>query len=173
MNNVWGIGDASDLANMYMERNDFSVLTSLTVSPARHLRPELMNLLLLDTGTEKLRKLHLSNFDSRVQLDSFVMSGALSEVIDLRLSNAELTDDLATLIAKDSPRLKVFEASYNPKLTGVAVKALVLKEGEKLSKLGLDHCVGIGIDAVEFARSTGVEVKFSLGHNVKYGTRML
>jgi len=166
MNSAWGIGDASDLAWGYAERNDFSALTSLTVSPARHLRPEVLHAL-IENGTDKLRKCHLSCFDSREQLPSLVTSGCLSEVVDLRLSNAELTDSIAESIAKCCPRLRTFEASHNPKLTGVGVKALMLKEGDKLIKLNIDYCGGVGIDAVEFARSMGAEVKFSLADSLR------
>lgn len=172
MNSAWGIGDASDLARSYAERNNFSTLTSLAVSPARHLRPEVLHAL-MENGTDKLRKCHLAGFDSREQLPSLIASGCLSGVVDLRLSNAELTDSIAESIAKCCPRLRSFEASHNPKLTGVGVKALLLKEGEKLVKLDIDRCGGIGIDAVEFARSMGAEVKFSLADNLKSGKRVI
>ncbi|MCJ1245885.1 hypothetical protein MMC30_003089 [Trapelia coarctata] len=172
MNDTWGIGNASDLANHYMERNTFAALTALTVSPARHLRPEVLHAL-IENGAEKLRKCHLSDFDCRVEVPPLITSGYLSEVVDLRLSNADLTDSIAQAIAKHCPRLQKFEASHNSKLTGVGVKALMLKEGDKLVKLKIDHCVGVGVDAVEFARSMGAEVKFSLAETLfKKGKRL-
>lgn len=171
MNITWGIGNASNLANHYMERNNFSSLTSLTVSSARNLRPEVLHAL-MESGAEKLRKCHLSHFDCRVDFLPIINAGFLSEVIDLRLSNAELTNSIAEAVAKHCPRLQIFDASHNEKLTGVGIKALMLKEGDKLARLKIDHCVAVGIDAVEFARSMGAEVKFSLADNSKGGKRI-
>ena len=165
MNNTWGI------ANNHLERNTFSALTSVVVTPAYHLNPEVLHAL-VERGAEKLRKCHLSDFDSRVELPSIITSSYLSEVTDLRLSNVNLTNSLAELIAKHCPRLISFEASRNEKLTGVGVKALVLKEGDKLVRLKIDHCISVGIDAVEFARSMGVDVKFSFADNSRSGKRI-
>ncbi|MCJ1476412.1 hypothetical protein MMC13_005078 [Lambiella insularis] len=168
---AWGIGSRSALNDAYMARNDFSALTHLTVSAARFLLPEAVTAL-IGSGKNKLQKLDLRDHDSRLGIAALISEGHLSEVEELRLSDVDLSDQLAELIARSCPRLKSFDASYNLKLTGVGVKALVLKEGEALKRLELDHCAGVGIDAVEFARAKGVVVGFTFPDNLKYGRRL-
>ncbi|MCJ1415489.1 hypothetical protein MMC32_001821 [Xylographa parallela] len=168
--NAWGIGSHSDVADAYMERNDFSALTSLTVSAARFLRPVVVAGL-IGSGRNKLQKLDLRDFDASLGITALISEGHLAEVTDLRLSNADVSDDLAGLVARCCPKLRGFDASYNMKLTGVGVKALVLKEGG-LQRLNLNHCVGVGSDAVEYARGKGVVVHFTFPDIVKSGKRV-
>ncbi|MCJ1322703.1 hypothetical protein MMC15_008052 [Xylographa vitiligo] len=168
--NAWGIGSRSDVADAYMERNDFSALTSLTVSAARFLRPVVVAGL-IGSGRNKLQKLDLRDFDTSLGIAALINEGHLAEVTDLRLSNADVSDDLAGLVARSCPKLKAFDASYNMKLTGVGVKALVLKEGG-IQRLNLDHCVGVGSDAVEYARGKGVVVQFTFPDILKSGKRV-
>lgn len=110
--------------------------------------------------------------DSRVELPLLITSGYLSEVVNLRLSNADLTDSIAESIARYCPRLKWFKATCNPKFTGVGVNTLMLKEGDKVIKLNINHCVSLRTDAVDFTRSMGAEVKFSLTDKLKGGKRI-
>ncbi|MCJ1381933.1 hypothetical protein MMC17_005045 [Xylographa soralifera] len=168
--NAWGIGSRSDVADAYMDRNDFSSLTSLTVSAARYLRPVVVAGL-IGSGRKKLQKLDLRDFDASLGIAALINEGHLAEVTDLRLSNADVSDDLVGLVARCCPKLRDFDASYNMKLTGVGVKALVLKEGG-IQRLNLDHCVGVGSDAVEYARAKGVVVHFTFPDIVKSGKRV-
>ncbi|MCJ1398387.1 hypothetical protein MMC11_001585 [Xylographa trunciseda] len=168
--NAWGIGSRSDIADAYMTRNDFSALTSLTVSAARFLRPVAVAAL-IGSGKNKLESVDLRDFDASLGIAALISAGHLTEVTELRLSNADVSDDLAALVARCCPKLQAFDASYNMKLTGVGVKALVLKEGG-IRRLNLDHCVGVGSDAVEYARGKGVVVQFTFPDNVKSGKRV-
>ncbi|MCJ1281109.1 hypothetical protein MMC26_000427 [Xylographa opegraphella] len=170
LTNAWGIGSRSDLADAYMERNDFSALTSLTLSAVRFVRRVVLARLIC-SGKDKLQKLDLRDFDASPGITEFINEGHLAEVTDLRLSNADVSDELAALVASNCPKLKAFDVSYNMKLTGVGVKALVLKEGG-IQKLNLDHCVGVGCDAVEYARGKGVAVQFTFPDVVKSGKRV-
>lgn len=171
MINTWGIGSRSALGDTYMEQNDFSALKSLTISAARFLLPEAVSAL-IGSGKNKLRKLDLRDHDVRLGIAVLLTEGHLSEVVDLRFSNAHISDHLAVSIARCCPKLTSFDASYNLKLTGVGVKALVLKEGEPLRRLGLDHCAGVGPDAVEWARGKGVDVGFTFPDTLKHGQRV-
>ena len=147
-------------------------LTSLTFSATCHLGISDIYAL-LSHSKSKLQKLDL--LDSPVdplETASLLVDGHLSELSELSLTNGDVTDTLAVLIAKHCPKLQRFEASYNSKLTGVGVKALVLKEGATLRSLDLVHCSGVSADAVEWARDKGVEVRFSFPDNLKFARRV-
>ena len=153
-----------------MARNDFSALTSLSVSAARFLSPVAVAAL-IGSGKNKLQKLDLRDHDASLGIAAIVSEGHLTEVTELRLSNADVSDELVALVARCCPKLESFDASYNMKLTGVGVKALVLKEGG-IRRLNLDHCVGVGSDAVEYARGKGAVVQFTFPDSVKSGKRV-
>ena len=93
----------------------------------------------------------------------------LSTLIASRVTKAN--DHVAELIAQRLQRLTVLDLSHTG-VTGVGVKALVLKQGVKLQQLNLNHCREVSIDAVEFARSQGIHVDFFFPDNLKYGKRI-
>ena len=154
-----------------MALNDFSLLTSLTVSPTRNLLPEAVHAL-IGTGKNKLTKLDLHAYESTIDIAGLLAAGHLSELKEFRLSNYVVSDQLAESIAARCLGLTQLDLSYNTRLTGVGVKSLVLKPGEKLTTLNLNHCIGVGIDAVDYARGHGIEVLFTFPDNMRYGKRV-
>ena len=84
----------------------------------------------------------------------------LKSLVELDVSINELKDDFFEHIAKSCPRLRNLDASCNNMMTGVGVKELIMKPGDKLKKMDLRLCSRVGIDAVEFARANGVEVNY-------------
>ena len=84
----------------------------------------------------------------------------MRNVVELDVSYNGLPDRFFEHLAEISPRLRNLNASYNPSMTGVSVKALIMKPGEKLKKLDLEYCSCVGVDAVELARMHGVAVKY-------------
>ena len=128
---------------------------------------------LLNGNESKLRKFHISNSGGFLfEKASYFVDGSMSELTDLRLTFEGVTDKLAVIIAKHCPKLQTFDASYNTKLTGVGVKALVLKEGPLLRSLDLTHCSGVSADAVTWARDKGVEVRFIFPDKIKFTSRV-
>ena len=83
----------------------------------------------------------------------------LKSLVELDVSLNDLKDSFFEHIAESCPRLRNLNASYN-RMTGVGVKALIMKPGDKLRRLALDGCKRVGIDAVELARMKGVEVRY-------------
>ena len=167
---VSGVNGLSDEPSSYP---NLAALTSLTFSATCHLRVAHLQTL-LSNSKSTLQKLDLRDVsvDLLEMIASILLDGHLSELTELSLTNGDVTDKLAVLIAKHCPKLEKFEASYNPKLTGVGVKALVLKEQTRLRSLGLVHCSGVSADAVKWARDRGVEVRFFFPDDFKLGRRV-
>ena len=69
----------------------------------------------------------------------------------------EVNDDVAEKLALHLPSLTTLDLSHT-RVTGIGVKALVEKPGSKLKLLNLNHCRDVGRDAVEYARSRGINV---------------
>lgn len=86
--------------------------------------------------------------------------GFLDGVVKLGLGDSAVNDALAEALATRLHHLKVLDLESS-KVTGVGVKALVLKPHAKLEYLNLKNCASVHVDAVEFARSQGVAVQFS------------
>ena len=85
-------------------------------------------------------------------------------LVELDVSRNQLKDSFFEHIAQNCPRLQDLNASHDRSLTGVGVKALILKPGEKLKRLNLEHCDRVGIDAVELARANGIQVTYHFLH---------
>ena len=83
-----------------------------------------------------------------------------SELTDLTLDDCDIDDEILEHLAASCPRLTTLDIKSNPKVTGVGVKALVLKPGDKLRTLDLTYCSKVSGDAVEWARSKEVDVKY-------------
>ena len=116
------------------------------------LEPNKGNLILLDItscpgiSSEDMKRLTTLGYFSRLE--------------ELHIAdNAHVDDDLAEFLAANLSFLRVLNISCTG-VTGVGVKALVEKPGTKLQRLYLRLCHSVSIDAVEYARSRGVWVKF-------------
>ena len=133
---------------------------------------------LLEPGKGKLGKLAITNStlgvtdkDTALHICHLMEAGYLAHVVDLDLSIRAVDDNVAELLAKSLPRLTTVSLAKS-KVTGVGVKALVLKQGDALQHLYLQYCTSVSVDAVEFARSKGVNVIFTFPDNLKYGKRV-
>ena len=85
----------------------------------------------------------------------------LKSLVELDVSSNHLKDSFFEHIADSCPRLRSLNTSHNNTITGVGVKALIMKPGDKLKKLNLNRCSRVGVDAVQLARTNGVEVEYS------------
>ncbi len=83
--------------------------------------------------------------------------GYLKEVVSLDLGDCDINDRSVELLIEHAPRLRHLSLERT-KITGVGVKAVVLKPHDKLDHLVLHNCQGVSPDAVEFARASGVKV---------------
>jgi hypothetical protein len=159
--------DEGDRDLDHMERNDFSSLRSLTIRPWRCHLSVFLNAVLQDSEN-RTKKLFLEGFketeDPLTTLAAIIISGCLANVTELGLLDCEIDNVLADLIATHCPHLESLDASCNPKLTGVGVKALILRKGTKvrtnLAYINLDECTGVGKDAVDWARLMGLKIDF-------------
>ena len=133
---------------------------------------------LLGPSKGKLKELHLTarffgarGYGSRV-FQRLIDEGLLSEMITLSAINTGLDDEVVVLIANNLPRLRILSLEGSL-ITGVGVKALVLKPGDKLEMLDVRKCDHLSHDAVEWARSKGVHVLSGFSDNLKYQKKLL
>lgn len=116
---------------------------------------------LLSANKGNLMLLNLAHCGRLVRKDirSLIQDGYLGAINSLSLAGCDFTDETAQLLATASPNLDNLEIEQT-EVTGVGVKALVLKHGRKLEKLKLDSCRLVSADAVDFARASGINVQF-------------
>jgi F-box/TPR repeat protein Pof3 len=81
------------------------------------------------------------------------------------VSATDCNDDFVASLGRAFPTLRELDISGTD-VTGVGVKDLV--HSGSIRKLSLNDCRKLGIDAVEWARSQGVEVKYKM-KNVEGG----
>lgn len=106
-------------------------------------------------------KLESLDIESCVQLESkeintLVESSYLGEVTRLTLCKLSIDDSTAELIAQNLPRLKYIDLSLT-RVTGIGVKAIVLKPHSRLERLVLNGC-GLDRDVIDFAIANGITV---------------
>lgn len=106
-------------------------------------------------------KLESLDIESCVQLElkdinTLVESSYLEEVTHLRLCQLSLNDSTAELVAQNLPRLKNIDLSRT-RVTGIGVKALVLKPQSRLERLVLTGCL-LDRDVIDFAIAHGITV---------------
>ncbi|KAI9880788.1 MAG: hypothetical protein M1830_000224 [Pleopsidium flavum] len=128
---------------------------------------------LLRPSKGKLQGFNINNCSQvdRVAVNQLMTNGYLDRIVDLSLFGLEIDDSILETLALLSPHLKRLHLS-STKITGVGVKALVLKPQELIEELVLTNCVGISIDAVEFAKAKGINVTFTFPDDLKYGKRV-
>ena len=127
---------------------------------------------LLSPNKGNLEKLDISGAQaSTLVITDLITDGYLTNVSELALPWDAINDELCERIATHLHCLKSLDLRSSRQLTGIGVKALVLKPRGKLKRLNLDSCVSIGVDAVQFARSQGIEVSFKF-ENIGKGKRL-
>ena len=162
-----GSGSGQTIKNARL--SDLEYLHACLEEPAevRHLLP------LLSPSKGKLRVLQLevllpaySEYGPTV-FQPLIASGVLSELTVLNLVSLPVSDDVARLLAENMPRLRTLslDRSY---ITGIGVKALVLKQGDKLETLSVRECTKLSHDAVKWARSKGISIISGSSDNIKY-----
>ncbi|KAL8675203.1 MAG: hypothetical protein Q9168_000456 [Polycauliona sp. 1 TL-2023] len=118
---------------------------------------------LLGPKFDGLKKLHLPQCTEITDtgLRSLINRGVMDNVVDLDLSGPRLTDSLIQLLAFRAFRLERIKLASTA-ITGIGVKALVTKPGNKLQYLDITNCNHVSSDAVAFARHLkGLTVKCS------------
>lgn len=127
---------------------------------------------ILSPNKGHLEKLDISGAQaSTLVIIDLITAGYLANVSELALPWDAISDELCEYIATHLHCLKSLDLRSSRQLTGIGVKALVLKPRGKLERLNLDSCVSIGVDAVQFARSQGIEVSFKF-ENIGKGKRL-
>ena len=117
-------------------------------------------LMLLVTANERgLQVVDLSGrrFDDEVSM--LIRSNCLDTVERLILKETAVSDDGVLLIVQKLRHIKQLDFARTH-VTGAGVKTLITGYGGQLEWLGLDECRRTSIDAVELARSSGVEVSY-------------
>lgn len=116
---------------------------------------------LLEPNRGYLRTLDISRSTqlSKDDVVSLALSGYFSGLVELVVTATELDDKAVEAMAAHLPSLTILDIS-STYITGISVKALANNPGSKLMRLNLDHCRNVGVDAVEYARSQGIEVSF-------------
>lgn len=142
-------------------------LKALLVSQMSHLRIQwLMRLLAANqTNLTALNLRHCSSLTGK-DIISLIHDGYFQAITDLSLAGCNVSDETAKLLALASPGLTNLDLD-GTQLSGVGVKALVLKPGRKLEKLKLNNCTRISKDAIDFARVHDINVEFGLFEELK------
>lgn len=117
---------------------------------------------LLSASKGKLKTL---NIESCVQLETedintLVKTGYLEEVTRLTLCQLSINDSTAELVARNLPHLKNLNLSVT-RVTGIGVKALVLKPHCRLERLALKG-LSLDRDAIVFATNRGITIDHGL-----------
>ena len=131
------------------------------------------SLLLLSPPKGKLKNLDISgccHFDTPA-INQLIVSGRLDGICDLDLSNLDVDDSVAVVLAESCPQLKRLRLN-STKITGIGVKHLAQKLEGMMEDLQLLHCTRTSLDAVDFARSKGIRVAFGFPDTKKYGTSL-
>ncbi|KAL8713316.1 MAG: hypothetical protein Q9220_002515 [cf. Caloplaca sp. 1 TL-2023] len=108
---------------------------------------------LLGSDFSKLRKLNLGHCLSITaeKMMTLISMGVMDQVVELDLSNTQVTDEVIKSLAARTPRLTRIKISLT-KATGIGIKYLLLKPGSKLQYLDISGCGSVSQDAVAFAR---------------------
>lgn len=146
-------GNENLISNILPELTDL-VLTEFTDLTLNGL------LSLLSASKGKLESLDI---ESCVQLESkdintLVEASYLEEVNCLKLCKLSINDSTAELVAQNLPRLKYIDLSLT-RVTGIGVKAIVLKPRSRLERLVLRGC-RLDRDVIDFAIAHGITVDY-------------
>lgn len=134
-------------------------MKSLSLSSYYSMEPVRL-LALLSRGKGNLKLLNLKNCNLQAQdISSLVQDGFLKNVTQLILAGLPVNDACVELLAANLHHLKFLDLA-STRVTGVGVKALVLKPSVMLERLNLMLCSLVSVDAVTFARSHGIQVTY-------------
>lgn len=140
------------------EMKPFPKLARLLLPRLYHLKPAFLEVLLRE-NQNKLRALNIASClqITLSEIHWLIGSGKLVHIVELTLNTPDFSDEDATTLANQCHDLRVVDFSETS-ITGIGVKALVLKPGSRLDRLTLRSCQHMSNDAIEFAQSAGVEV---------------
>lgn len=140
------------------EMNPFPNLARLLVPRLYHLQPDSLYSVLRENQI-KLRALNIAGciLITISHIHWLINSGKLDHIVELTLNTPDFGDAEATSLANRCHDLRIMDLSETT-TTGIGVKALILKPGDRLDRLTLRSCQCISNDAIEFAQSAGVEV---------------
>ena len=154
----------SQEGNENLISNSLPELTDLVLTEFADLTPNgLLSLLSASKG-----KLESLDIESCVQLEpkdinTLVESNYLEEVTRLTLCQLPINDSTAELVAQNLPCLKNIDLSRT-RVTGIGVKALVLKPHSRLERLVLTGC-RLDREVIDFVIAHGITVDH--GHSSK------
>ena len=120
-----------------------------------------------DTPTKHLTSLKTDagHFEER-HIIRLIQHPRISQLKRLHLTNCHIfTDTHGSLLVKHVPKLEEVGVLAS-QITGVGVKEMVTKL-RRLRELDLQDCAQVGADAVEWARTQGVRVKFQMTQHVR------
>ena len=159
-------------------------LCSLPTSPTQQLLPNLQRLSIansqqltllpqswLDIKEGNLLELNLTN----VVHDDFVLrpwieGGQFCNLESLSLRGSVFNDDLAESLVQHAKHIKSLDLGWT-QITGVGVKALVKGLGNTLRYLNLDSCLFTKLDAVQWARASGLTVQYEFNFTAGKGRK--
>lgn len=123
-----------------------------------------------------MRKLHLNPDDiwshDDNSLSTILSLKRLEKVEDLALRQSKsINDDIADIIATQFKHLERVDLTQTS-VTGYGVKQLVKNHKPSLQELTLIDCLDISPDAVEWARSQGVKVNYSMSNGHGNGRKL-
>ena len=149
----------NSMSQTNMLNNKLTNLTNLSMSSVHRMKcDDLQDILNANKG--KLEELNINGCPS-VDVEDLVNLGKLGylkSIALLELGNVFDIDDVyIESLAEYLPCLRKLVLVYT-RITGIAVKAVVLKSQDKLEHLILENCPGVSPDAVDFARARGVRV---------------
>ena len=119
----------------------------------------------------KLRKLAVKGASSSaVQLPSFLEQERLTDLESLSLAGClHFDDDAVEIITQNLSKLRTLDLS-DTEISGIGVKEAMKQK--HLERLIVNNCRHIGIDAIDWARSQGVQVDFSMFDNMFGGKKL-
>ena len=139
-------------------------LTSLSIGCGFLHLADLLKILEPNKGRATTLNLSSSTGLQYKDLIELIDSGYLTDIVDLTMKALPVDDHFVELLASQSCGLQTIDVAHT-KITGVAVKSLVLKQGCKMKQINLKGCHSVSIDAVEWAREQGVSVIFTFPEN--------
>ncbi len=151
---------------------DLPNLEVLEVISTDILTPSLLQAILTATRGKLHRlKIHACPSYYRTALDHASEQGVFAKLVDLELAHLRLDDQTVEALARHAPALERVDLRCT-QITGISVKALLASANSKLRWLNLDLCTSVSVDAVDYARSKGVEVRYSLSEELKGARRV-
>lgn len=129
---------------------------------------------ILEGSENTLERLTLNDC---LEVNGAFWSGLLSQfcienIIELQLRGTRITDKEILTLINGKHRLRRLDLS-NTSVTGVGIKALVTDPRRpRIEWLGVNHCSSLGSDAVDLARSKGIEVEYQFPDTLKSAKRI-